>query len=1355
MQFNRPPRLQKTLPQDKVSVPETPPLPQKPDGNNWLGILLPIGGMLIVVALMAMINGAHSSIMYLIMLPMMLASSVAGIFGNSAQKKKFESGLAEARKNFRDSLRSVEEKLSGLRKRELAVRLETDPSPEECIGRITRQDPRIGERRPHDNDFLYLRCGLGDVPASFSVDAEYQREKQAEFLEEYKFIEELSAMYAMLKDVPIRIPLAEIGGLGISGPRLQVMDTARALLVQLLTHHWIDEVRFGILTPDRNLSAWGWADQLPQMSSILSTNKGENILNARLNSLEQEMQQRRQQQEISKQVGSKSNSEQQEPPLPRLVILIDSLPEGFTHSALDLLEKQGRELGIYCIYLCDKPEHIPGSCGGMLVLNGSNSIYSQTGEEGIQTRLKPDAVKIEEANAFARAMGEITWPGESNASRPPDLITFLEMYGVKRVEELPIEDWWENEPPYGYLRAPLGAMSSTTNFIFDLNDKDGAHGPHGLLGGMTGSGKSEVLKTIILSLALCHHPYDLNFALIDFKGGAAFNELAALPHTVGVVTDIESNATFAERVIQALNGEIQRRKVVLERARAVYHFSRPHIDEYRKLKIREPLPRLLIIFDEFAEFKQRNPEESKKLISIARQGRSLGVHLLLATQNITAAVDPEIMQNSTYKICLRMAQAQDSMQLIGIPDAVNILRGRAYFSAGTRILYQSAFAGADYYPLGEDTEGCFVRIWPDGRREILKTPETEEQDFGPKAISEALAVIEAIQKTAEKLNLKHPPAVWPDALPEKLYLPDLLNDTLVGGWDGKEWQICHKWGTPADDSVLIYPYLGICDFPAQQQQLPFCADVHQGTNMLIFGSAGTGKSTMLRTLVTSLALTNAPDEVIIYVIDYGGQTALKVLEEFPHVGAVITRIETERTERLIQMLQKEVFRRNDLLRDANVDNRVDYNATVSREEQLPAIYLLIDNYGSLRRTFEPEFLNSISSLMSGGQSAGLYMVIASSLQGDIPNEMFANVNNRLTFLQADTSEYYRIVGHPSDAKLEEDAIKGIRPGRGLLRGTRPIEFQAALPAYGTNDREQLQNLMTLAENMKEAWKGPLPAPVQTLPLFAQRPKIEMAENVRAAYASYLGLNFDWLYPIGFTLLGDGPTFLITSPSRQTGKTTLITSWLLDLCKNYSKEELQIYLIDFHGRTMTAFRKAPQVTYIASNEDMRAKLDDLINDLSLREEVLSAAYENDPDNFDPHNVLKQFPRIVIAIDNYEALHQKYPDSSEPLANCLQKGGELGCSFIIAAKLTELPSNYEDRFIAQFRKRGTGILLGGAEGIDEFNNTRRPQGAAPAGLPAGRGYLVSRGMAGMLQTFTWWDPEEDPEESLIRQISELNG
>lgn len=403
--------------------------------------------------------------------------------------------------------------------------------------------------------------------------------------------------------------------------------------------------------------------------------------------------------------------------LPQIIIIFDYLPVDFSHPALNLMENKGKSLGIHGVYLVEKPDQIPGSSGGSITINNGKGVYFETGPNGYKRDFIADTLDPVQAEMLVRSLSRIKWPQSNDTSRPPELITFLEMFGMKRVEDFPLKQWWENESPYGFLRAPIGRMTATSNLIFDLNDKDGAHGPHGLLGEMTGSGKSEVLKTIILALAVTHHPYDLNFALIDFIGGAAFNELAHLPHTVGVVTDIESNATFAERVIQALSGEIERQKQVLEEAREAFGFGRSHIDEYRKLPVKKPMPRLIIIFDEFAEFKQRNPTESRKLISIARQGRSLGVHLILATQNISAAVDPEIMQNSNFRICLKVAEPQDSVQMVGIPDAINLTRGRAYFSSNTRVQYQAAFSGASYQ-INEPHKAAnrFIRIWPDGKK---------------------------------------------------------------------------------------------------------------------------------------------------------------------------------------------------------------------------------------------------------------------------------------------------------------------------------------------------------------------------------------------------------------------------------------------------------------------------------------------------------------------------------------------------------------------------------------------------------------------------------------------------------------
>ena len=313
--------------------------------------------------------------------------------------------------------------------------------------------------------------------------------------------------------------------------------------------------------------------------------------------------------------------------LPRVLIVFDQLSTTYNHPALSLLFQKGRELGVYGIFLAANIKEIPGGCGATIQVRDNKWIYEETGVGGNVFKCdRPEIMNVKLAEELARKLGAISWNQVADLSRPPTRLGFLELFGVSKLEELPIESWWENGSPYDYLKVPIGRISEKAPLIFDLSDKDGAHGPHGVIGGITGSGKSEVLKTIILALAVTHHPYDLNFALVDYKGGAAFNELLHLPHTVGVVTDIETHASYAERVILALSGEIEHRKTVLESARSSFGLGRTHIDEYRKLPVKRLLPRLVIIFDEFAEFKQRHPEESRRLISIARLGRSLGIH---------------------------------------------------------------------------------------------------------------------------------------------------------------------------------------------------------------------------------------------------------------------------------------------------------------------------------------------------------------------------------------------------------------------------------------------------------------------------------------------------------------------------------------------------------------------------------------------------------------------------------------------------------------------------------------------------------------------------------------------------------
>lgn len=1356
MPYNRPPRIQTPLPNDIVKIPEPPDIPSKPDNASWLTVVLPVGAVLISIVLMVtLMDNSSSALNYLLFIPIMLVSYLAAILTTSSQKKNYEKKLTEGRTKFRSMLRDVEERLADLHKREHKLRLSLDPDPGECIFRAQQSDPRLGERRPEDPDFLHVRLGVGNTPVSYRVETISEGEIE-EFPKELEFINQLVAEYTVLKEVPIQARFPLVGSVGVAGARTEVLGLTRTILGHLMVHHWPAEVKVAAVCKVADDADWQWLQRVPHTLQLSKKGKVDGkTVNTEPDSrlmaaLEAELQRREQQVESQKLVKKDDRQGKSTIPLPRLVVVFDYLPVTYRHPALNLLHKKGRELGVHGVFLTENPTQVPGDCGAVINISGGRLTYSESGTAGYKQECVADTMGMPQVEMLAHALTDIDWAVGEDASLPPETITFLQLFGVGRVEDLPIETWWEERPPHGFLRAPIGRISSTSDMIFDLNDRDGAHGPHGLLGGMTGSGKSEVLKAIILALAVTHHPYDLNFALIDFKGGAAFNELSQLPHTVGVVTDIESNATFAERVIQALSGEIERRKRVLEDARAVFRFGRSHIDEYRGLRVRRPLPRLVIVFDEFAEFKQRNPVESKKLISIARQGRSLGVHLILATQNIDAAVDPEILQNSSFRICLKVSEPQDSVQMVGIPDAVNLTRGRAYFASNTRILYQSAFSGAHYSPHTEPEEiHSVVRIWPDGRREALDVPRwgsAHRKDVPPS--TEASAVVERISAVARNLNLKKPPAVWPDALPDRLYLPDLLNKQLTGGWDGREWHLCRKWGAAVERAGPVFPVLGLSDLPARQVQTPFQLDPGQGGHLLVFGSAGSGKSTLLRTLVSSLALTQSPAEAQVYILDFGGQSALKLLEAFPHVGAVVNRLEIERAERLVQLIQAEVGRRNELLRSVRVDSWLDYNALAPVEERLPALYLIIDDFRNFKQAFESEFTEIVTGLISGGQAAGLFLVAAASLETEIPNDLFANINQRLTFNQADSTEYFRIVGQPSEAKLLEDAAKGVRPGRGLLRGTPPTEFQAALPTYGESDKEQAANLVALAEQMRSAWKGKLPAPVRTLPLLVTLPGAsEQEPNAEKPYFSMLGVDFEGLAPIGFSLLEDGPVFLVGGSVGQSGKTSLLHTWLLSLSTICSPEQLQVTIIDFHSRSLAGLRRLPIVrTYVGNRAALEQTLTSLSNESERRKVEVEKAYEADPDHFDLSALLGNWPHLLLVIDDYERFYQSNGMELPQLTECLQSGGELGCSFIIAGNTNDLPNSYSDHFMERFRKQGCGVLLGGIEGIDEFNNTRRPIGSHGSGLPPGRGYWIKRGRAKLFQAAAYWQEDQEPSEAL---------
>jgi len=706
--FNRPPRIQPYVKEQKVNLIPPAPVMAKPK-INWATIGLPILAMGLVITLMFFFSSSTSGLSFLYFLPFMIASPVASLINYNSQKKEYEKSKADSIKNFRDEINSKADVIDDIKDEQKKILNNNYPSPYDCLDIVSRQEIRVGERRPQDIDFLVFRLGLGTANSKIVVTGIPIDNRDPAYNALYKEADELVSKSYELSDSAILCDLKEIGSLGVVGRIDELRQFGWSAAMQLLTHHWPAEVNLVAFCSFVEANNWRWLNKVQHRTKIfpnasLELRDNEDIKRSLL-LLEEELRKRKA--ALANMRAISADKKNYDVTLPALVVIFDRVSEVYNHAAFSLILKHGRELGVYAIFLMDRVEVLPSECGAYVTITSKETSYYVTGyERDVTHGIQPDTIKLDLMQTFSEKIGNIDWLIPEQVTEPPNSLSLLDLFPLIELDDLPLESWWDGEYPFGYLRAPIGKFSPTAELIFDLNDSDTGHGPHGLIGGMTGSGKSELLKTLILSLAMTHHPYDLNFALIDYKGGGAFSEFDALPHVVGVVTDIQSHADYATRVIQALSWEVKTREKILNEALVEFDLTVAHVDEYRrKMKVKIPLPRLVIVFDEFAEFQERHPEESKRMINIARVGRSLGIHLILCTQNpMGRAVDQQVRDNSNFTICLKVKTPDTSKSLINIPDAIMLRRGQAYFHVDGPQKFKVAYTGKDYVYDGKKTK---------------------------------------------------------------------------------------------------------------------------------------------------------------------------------------------------------------------------------------------------------------------------------------------------------------------------------------------------------------------------------------------------------------------------------------------------------------------------------------------------------------------------------------------------------------------------------------------------------------------------------------------------------------------------
>ena len=1053
--YHRSPRIIYRGSENKILINPPGQEPVKPS-DELLKLIIPPLMMVGVTVLITLIQ--PRGIYILATVGMSITTMIFSIRGFIKNRKKYKADKKERIDLYRLYLKDKVKELTRLEREQKEGMHYHFPTILELTDLVESYNHRIYEKTPLHFDFLYYRLGLGKMPTSYDLQyGQQERSGKKDALEEEGYA--LYSRHKKIPDMPIPANLSH-GPVGYIGPRNLVLEQLQLLVMQLATFHSYHDVQFITILPEEEKEQWSWMRWLPH-AKLQELNVRGFVYNQRtrdqvLNSLNQILKLRRSQKEEASHKESTLFH-------PHYVVLVTDEKLILDHVIMEFFTEDPTELGCSLIFVEDVMSSLSENIQTVINIKDRNT-GQLVMEEGVlkETDFRLDHFPADyDKERIARSLAPLNHL-QNLKSSIPDSVTFMEMYGAETFEDLQVSSRWKKNAPYKSLAVPIGLRGKDD--IVQLNLHEKAHGPHGLIAGTTGSGKSETIQSYILSLAVNFHPHDVAFLLIDYKGGGMANLFKNLPHLLGTITNLDGAQSM--RALASINAEIHRRE------RLFGEFEVNHINQYQK-KFRngeatEPLPHLFLISDEFAELKVNQPDFIKELVSIARVGRSLGVHLILATQKPSGVVDDQIWSNSRFKIALKVADRSDSNEMLHTPDAAEITQtGRAYLQVGNNEVYelfQSAWSGADYQPDKDDMgieDHTIYLINELGQYEILNEDLSglEDVDEIKEVPTELDAIVQNIKLLSEEQNIPPVPQPWLPPLKERIALEEL-----------EEVQPAVAWAQEKPLSVL----LGMADIPQAQKQEAVSINLSKDGHILLYGSPGTGKTTFLQTAAMDLARKFSPKDLTMYLMDFG-TNGLAPLSKLPQVADTMLLDQTEKISKFVRIMEKELNRRKKLLADYGVGTLELYRQASGQEE--PAIVILLDSYEAFKEeAYEAELFKLLVRISREGLSIGVHLLVTAGRQTNLRAQLYSNFKHQLSLPQNEAGEVRAIVGSTPLAMTMED-IKG----RALMKREEVDVIQLALPVYGANDTQVLNNLRQEVASLQEAWTGQRPSAIPMVP----------------------------------------------------------------------------------------------------------------------------------------------------------------------------------------------------------------------------------------------------------------------------------
>ncbi|GAA1595698.1 type VII secretion protein EccC [Kribbella karoonensis] len=1269
-------------------------------------MLLPMVGSVGSVAMMTMGRSGPMVMVGVGLLALTLLGSIGGMITSRGKGGK---DRKNQRTRYLDYLERMRDDFSTQERTARAEALELNPPPDallDCVADVSR----LWERRRTDSDFLQPRCGSGRVPV---VPAMVGQGGSAMEPPDQFMMAEANALvrrFTEMPNMPLTVPLDHVGNVSIVGDREGVVRVARSLLVQTAVFHAPEDVSIAAAFPGQALPDWQWMNWLPhvqdperrqgaapfrriaedprKLSQLLSDDLAERV------------------QWATESRRGSVNFEDRRKLTRRLLVLHDTyggVSAEVRPDADDTLVPG--ELGVTVLHLVADRVQEPSAVTMRITVFGDEvRIEDLRGQYPMVASGQVDQLDAAVAEGIARELAPLRLSAESlDQDGQHDDVDFMGLIGIQDVARLDFGQLWQPRSERAFLRVPLGVDDSGGIVQVDL--KESAQlgmGPHGLCVGATGSGKSEVLRTMVMALMATHSPEDLSFVLVDFKGGASFAPFERVPHVAGIITNLRDDASLIERAYKSLEGEVLRRQQVLKDAGNI-----ANITDYRLYRQQrpdmEPLPHLFVIIDEFGELLNERPDFIDLFLSIGRIGRSIGVHLLLSSQRVESGKLRGLETYLSYRLGLRTFSEEESRTVLDSTDAFHLppLPGFGFLKVDTSVYqrFRAAYVSGAYVPPNDEVvEDAQVDVRPleippyqlsEAEVDVSKPLEATERTTGP---TELNVFVDQVRKAAQQV-LK----IWLPPLPKACTLDGLAGRTDFV--DGRGLQLSVR-------APQMQPPVAVVDDPANQQQSVYRLDLTRaGGHAAIVGGPQSGKTTALRTLVTSLAHTHTPREVAIYALDLAGG-GMQALSELPHVGGVALRTDRERIRRTVEEIRGMIDEREQVFRKHALDTmeglRRDHAAGMLPELPVADVVLVIDNFGAIRTTFD-ELDEPITDILQRGSSYGVHVVASMMRWNDVRMQNQAMFGTMLELRLND----------PTDSNIDrrlQEVLRKAGPGRMLVPGSK-LFAQFALPRVdGVADDENLSEILEAqAVTVRSTWQGPRAPEVRILPL--QLPRDQVGDDVRRPAVVPIGLDERAMAPVYLDLEGRDTNLVVFGDSAS-GKTNIVRLIVQQLVERHTSDQLVFAVLD-PRRGLREFVPEPYLGGYAPTGRVAA---------GLAAGVSQELAKRMPDDTGAIPEAGQGgPRIVVLADDYDLLTSGGQSPMDPFLPYVAAGRDIRLHFIVTRRASGASRQLYEPFLSAVMESGAaGLVLSGDRSEGQLFT-----GAYPGDYPPGRGLFVRRG------------------------------